>query len=154
METGKINLDSLDRKIINVLQRNFPVCDHPFAVVAKELETTEEELISRLQGLSDEKYLTRFGPLYNAERFGGAVSLCAMVVAEDDFDFIADKVNSFPQVAHNYQRDHELNMWFVLATETQIELDETLGAIEAETGLPIRNMPKLEEFYVGLYFEV
>ncbi len=149
-----MDLDSLDRKIINVLQRNFPVCDHPFSVVATELETTEEEIISRLQRLSDEKYLTRFGPLYNAERFGGAVSLCAMVVSEDDFDFITEKVNAFPQVAHNYQRDHELSMWFVLATETQNELDETIKAIEADTGLPVRNMPKLQEFYVGLHFEI
>ena len=149
-----MDLDSLDRKIINVLQRNFPVCDHPFAVVAAELETSEEEIISRLQRLSDEKYLTRFGPLYNAERFGGAVSLCAMVVPENKFDFIAGKVNAFSQVAHNYQRDHELNMWFVLATETQNELDKTIKAIEADTGLPVRNMPKIQEFYVGLHFEI
>jgi siroheme decarboxylase len=147
-------MDKLDRKIINVLQRNFPVCDHPFTVVAEELGTNETELISRLQQLLGKKILTRFGPLYNAERFGGAVSLCAMAVAEDDFDFITERVNAFPQVAHNYQRDHELNMWFVLATETQDELDETIKAIEADTGLPIRNMPKLEEFYVGLHFEI
>lgn len=147
-------MDDLDRKIINELQRNFPVCDHPYAVVADKLETTETELISRLQRMLDEKLLTRFGPLYNAERFGGAVSLCAMAVPEDNFDFITERVNAFPQVAHNYQRDHELNMWFVLATETQDELNETIKAIEADTDLPIRNMPKLQEFYVGLHFEV
>jgi len=149
-----MDLDSLDREIINVFQRSFPVCDHPFAVVSNELGMSEEELISRLQRLSDEKYLTRFGPLYNAERFGGAVSLCAMAVPEDDFDFIAERVNDFSQVAHNYQRDHEFNMWFVLATETQNELDDTIRAIETDTGLPVRNMPKIEEFYVGLHFEV
>lgn len=147
-------MDNLDRKIINVLQKNFPICDHPFSIVAKELETTEAELISRLQRMLDEKLLTRFGPLYNAERFGGAVSLCAMAVPEYDFDFITEKVNAFPQVAHNYQREHELNMWFVLATETQNELDETIKEIEADTGLPVRNMPKLQEFYVGLHFEI
>ncbi len=147
-------MDDLDRKIINELQRNFPVCDHPYAVVAEELETTETELLSRLQRMLDEKLLTRFGPLYNAERFGGAVSLCAIAVQEDEFDLITEKVNTFPQVAHNYQRDHELNMWFVLATETQKELDETIKEIEADTGLPVLNMPKLEEFYVGLHFEI
>lgn len=147
-------MDDLDRKIINELQKNFPVCDHPFAVVAAKLETTEAELILRLQHMLDEKLLTRFGPLYNAERLGGAVSLCALAVQEDDFDFISEKVNTFPQVAHNYQREHELNMWFVLATETQNELDETIKKIEADTGLPVRNMPKLQEFYVGLHFEI
>lgn len=147
-------MDDLDRKIINTLQKDFPVCDHPFAVVASKLETTETELISRLQSLLDDKTLTRFGPLYNVERFGGAVSLCAIAVQDDSFDKVADKVNAFPQVAHNYQRDHELNMWFVLATETQHELDKTIKEIEADTGLPIRNMPKLQEFYVGLHFDV
>ena len=147
-------MDELDRKIINTLQKNFPVCDHPFAEVAKELKTNEADLISRLQRLLDKNILTRFGPLYNAERFGGAVSLCALTVQEDDFDFITEKVNAFPQVAHNYQRDHELNMWFVLASETQNELDETIKAIEVDTGLAVRNMPKLQEFYVGLHFDV
>lgn len=147
-------MDDLDRKIINELQKNFPVCDHPFAVVAAKLETTEAELILRLQCMLDEKLLTRFGPIYNAERLGGAVSLCALAVQEDDFDFISEKVNTFPQVAHNYQREHELNMWFVLATETKNELDETIKKIEADTGLPVRNMPKLQEFYVGLHFEI
>ena len=147
-------MDDLDRKIINTLQKNFPVCDHPFAVVANKLEITETDLISRIQCLLDDNTLTRFGPLYNAERFGGAVSLCALAVQEDDFDFITEKVNAFPQVAHNYQRNHELNMWFVLATETQHELDKTIKEIESDTGLTVRNMRKLEEFYVGLHFDV
>lgn len=147
-------LDELDKKIINQLQRDFPVCDHPFAVAAEQLGTSEAELISRLQRLMDDKYLTRFGPLYNADRFGGGLSLCAIAVPEADFDAVTEKVNAFPQVAHNYQRDHELNMWFVLATETPLELEQTLDAIEADTGLTVRNMPKLQEFFVGLHFEV
>lgn len=147
-------LDALDKRIINTLQRSFPVCEHPFAVVAEELGTTENELISRLTRLREEKVLTRFGPLYNADRFGGAVSLCAIAVPQDRFDAVAEQVNAFPQVAHNYERDHELNMWFVAATESWQELEDTLAAIEAETGLQVRNMPKLHEFYVGLYFEI
>ncbi len=147
-------MDELDRNIINRLQLDFPVCDHPFAVVADQLGTSETELISRIERLLDDNYLTRFGPLYDAVRFNGALSLCAMEVPEERFDVVAEKVNAYSQVAHNYQRDHPLNMWFVLATETQDELDKTLIAIEADTGLPVRNMPKLQEFYVGLYFEV
>lgn len=147
-------LDELDKKIINELQRDFPICDHPFAVAAEQLDTTEEDLIARVQRLMDEKILTRFGPLFNADRFGGGLSLCAIAVPEEDFDAVTEKVNAFPQVAHNYQRDHELNMWFVLATETPAELDETLDAIEADTGLTVRNMPKLKEFFVGLHFEI
>jgi len=147
-------MDELDRKIINRLQLSFPICDHPFAVVANELGTSEANLLARLEQLSEKKYLTRFGPLYNADNFGGAVSLCAMNVSADDFDVVTEQVNAHPQVAHNYQRDHALNMWFVIATESQNELEEIIKKIEDETGLPVKNMPKLHEFYVGLYFEV
>lgn len=147
-------MDDLDRKIINELQLDFPICDRPFLQVAEQLGTTEAELISRLQQLSDDKYLTRFGPLFNAERFGGALSLCAIRVPEDDYENITEKVNAFPQVAHNYKRDHDLNMWFVLATETQAELDKTVKDIEIETDLQVKNMPKLQEFFVGLHFEI
>lgn len=67
---------------------------------------------------------------------------------------MADQVNAFPEVAHNYQRDHEMNMWFVLATETLQRLNEILEQIEQLTGLPVFNLPKQEEFYVGLHFQV
>ena len=147
-------LDSLDRDIINRLQYDLPICDHPFAVVGEELGLEEVELITRIERLLEQNYLTRFGPLYNVDRFDGAVSLCAMNVPQARFDAVAEVVNAFPQVAHNYERDHALNMWFVLATETQDELSQTLAAIEADTGLPVRSMPKLQEFFVGLYFKV
>ncbi len=147
-------MDQLDRNLINRLQYDLPICDHPFAVVGEELGIEEAELITRIQRLLDEKYLTRFGPLYNVDRFDGAVSLCAIAVPQARFDEVAETVNEFPQVAHNYERDHALNMWFVLATETDQELSQTLADIEATIDLPIRSMPKLQEFYVGLYFKV
>jgi DNA-binding Lrp family transcriptional regulator len=85
---------------------------------------------------------------------GGAVSLCAMAVPEKNFDLIAERVNAFPQVAHNYQRDHELNMWFVLATETPQRIDAVIAEIETETGLDVINMPKQEEYFIGLRLAV
>ncbi len=147
-------MDALDRSIINALQGDFPVCDHPFAVVAGHLGLSEEDLIQRIQRLLDENYLTRFGPLFNADQFGGAVSLCAMKVPKEHFDKVAEKVNAFSEVAHNYQRDHELNMWFVLAAESQQTLNQARQRIEQQTGLKVLSFPKREEFYVGLYFEV
>ena len=77
-----------------------------------------------------------------------------MKVPAESFDEKAEQVNAFPEVAHNYQRDHELNMWFVLATETPEQLDECLHKIEKTTGLPVLNLPRKEEFYVGLHFKV
>ena len=139
-------MDSLDRRIINELQGGFPVSERPYLEAAQRIGTSESELITRL--------LTRFGPLFHAEQMGGALSLCAMKVPAQRFEEVAAKVNAFPQVAHNYQRDHEMNMWFVLATETPKDLDATLQAIETATGLPVFNLPKQDEYFVGLHFQV
>ncbi len=147
-------MDDLDRTIINGLQGGFPLCRRPYAEAASRLGTTEEDLIGRLGSLLDAGLLSRFGPMYHAERLGGALSLCAMEVPEAEFDKVSAQVNAFPEVAHNYAREHRLNMWFVLATETPRRLDEVLEAIQRQTGHPVYNMPKLEEFFVGVRFEV
>ena len=147
-------MDELDRRIINNLQGGFPVSERPFQDAAEKLDTTESELITRVRCMLDDGLLTRFGPMYHAEQMGGALSLCAMKVPAESFDEVAEQVNAFPEVAHNYQRDHEMNMWFVLATETPEQLYECLQRIEETTGIPVFNLPKQEEFYVGLYFTV
>ena len=147
-------LDAVDRCIINRLQYGFPLEPEPYAVVAAELGLSEADLIERLKNLLDRKILSRFGPMYQAERIGGGLTLAAMAVATTDFERVAEQVNAFPQVAHNYARDHRLNMWFVLATETPQEIDETIRTIATITGYQVYNMPKQEEFYVGLYFPV
>ena len=146
-------MDQLDKDIINTLQYDFPVCDRPFAKLANTLNSTENELINRVQAMLDSGLLTRFGPMYNAVNMGGALSLCAMKVPEDQFDEVTEQVNAFAEVAHNYQRNHEMNMWFVLATESQQELNNTLAAIEKSTGISVYNMPKEKEFFVGLHFK-
>jgi DNA-binding Lrp family transcriptional regulator len=111
-------------------------------------------LIARLKRLLADGALTRFGPMYHAERLGGALTLAAMQVPESDFGRVADIVNGFPEVAHNYERRHEFNMWFVLATERPGRIGEVIREIEQASGLKVYNLPKQEEFYVGLRFEV
>lgn len=147
-------MDALDRSIINTLQEGFPLCERPYAEVASQLGTSEDILIERLQGLLDGGQLSRFGPLYHAERMGGALTLAAMRVSKEDYDMVCEKVNSHPEVAHNYERDHALNMWFVLATETPDRIDEIITEIEARTGYRVYNMPKQREFFIGLRFKV
>jgi len=149
-----VNLDPLDRKIINALQGGFPVCDHPFQVAAKDIGIAEADLVARIDKMLRERVLTRFGPLYHAERLGGGLTLAAMRVPEPDFERVAEIVNAFPEVAHNYERDDEFNMWFVVATDTPERIQEVLNEIERSSGYPVYNMPKEHEFFVGLRFEV
>jgi DNA-binding Lrp family transcriptional regulator len=143
-------MDDLDCRIINTLQDGFPVCEQPFRAAAAELGTTEDELIGRVHRLLADGTLTRFGPLFQVERMGGAFTLAAMTVPEARLDEVAAEINALPAVAHNYQREHTLNMWFVLATETPEEVSATLCAIEQATGLPVLAFPKEREYFVEL----
>ncbi len=147
-------MNSADRRIVNGLQGGFPIAARPFAEAAARLDMTENELIERLGNLLSEGRLSRFGPLYNAERLGGAVTLAAMAVPEAEFDRVAEAVNAHPEVAHNYARAHRFNMWFVISTDRPQHIDEVIEAIEEETGLTVHEMPKLEEFTIGLRFEL
>ncbi len=147
-------MDAIDRDLINTLQLGFPISERPYAEVAAQLGIEETELLQRLQRLLDDNKLTRFGPMYQAEKLGGAFSLVAMQVPEENYDTVAEVVNSYPEVAHNYQREHAFNMWFVLATETPQRVDEINTDIASRTGLPVFNMPKLKEYYVGLRLTV
>ena len=143
-------MDELDRKIINALQDGFPLVEEPYAEVAMQLGINESDLLSRLEKLLHDKTLTRFGPMYDAEKLGGAFSLVAIKVPEEEFDKVTKIVNSYDEVAHNYHRDHEFNMWYVLATETPQKINEINRDIEHRTGLKVFNMPKLDEYYIGL----
>jgi DNA-binding Lrp family transcriptional regulator len=145
--------DDVDATLINHLQDGFPICDEPYLQVANELNLSESNVLERLKKLLKNGTLTRFGALYHAEKMGGALTLAAMKVPETDFEKVTEIVNAFPEVAHNYARNHELNMWFVVATETAEQLETTLAAIELQTGLTVFNMPKINEYFVGLKLE-
>jgi DNA-binding Lrp family transcriptional regulator len=143
-------MDEIDKQIINAMQSGFPICDAPYRQVAEQLELTEQDLITRLKALLDNGTLTRFGPLYNAEQMGGALTLAAVKAPTERFDEITGIINSFPEVAHNYARNHELNMWFVIATQTPEQIRQTIDSIEQLTGLTVYNMPKNKEYFVNL----
>ena len=146
-------MDALDRAIVNRLQGDFPLSDRPFAEAAEMFGISERELIDRIRALADRGVLSRFGPMYNAERLGGAVTLAAMAVPADRFESVAALINAHAEVAHNYAREHALNMWFVITTERSDDIARVIQAITAETGLAVYDMPKLDEYFIGLRLE-
>lgn len=143
-------MDELERAIVNRLQGGFPLCARPFAAAARKLGADEATLIAKLQEMLDAGALTRFGPMYDAERLGGAFTLCAMSVPEADVERIAALVNAHAEVAHNYQRAHRYNMWFVLATGSRAQIAPVIAAIEAETGCAVLDLPREQEYFVQL----
>lgn len=143
-------MNDLDRNIINHLQEGMPVCERPFAAVADQLHISEDLLMERINALLEDGTLSRFGPLYDVEKMGGIYSLVAMKVAGEDLERVVSVINSYPEVAHNYERDHEFNLWFVVAVDNARQLPSLLEDIKQHTGYRVYNMPKLEEYYVGL----
>jgi DNA-binding Lrp family transcriptional regulator len=143
-------MDELSARIVNRLQQGVPVVARPFEALARELDIDEAALLDRLRALLAEGTLTRFGPLFNADRLGGTFTLCAMSVPAPDFERVCAAVNAFPEVAHNYEREHRLNMWFVLAVADPAQVAATLRRIEAATGYPVLDFPKEDEYFIGL----
>ncbi len=144
-----IDLD--DARLIDLLQRALPLTERPFADVAAQLGLAEPQLIDRLGRLLRDGVLTRFGPLFHIERAGGQFILAALQVPEARYAEVTAHVNALPEVAHNYRREHALNMWFVVAAETPEAAWAACDQIEAATGLPVHAFPKEREYFVGLY---
>lgn len=142
-------LSDTDRLLVNALQEDLPLIHRPFAELAETLGMTEDDVLKRANALRESGILTRFGPFFDAAAMGGAFCLCAIAVPKDRFEEVNELVNSHPEVAHNYERTHHLNMWFVLATETPEGIAEAATRIEQDTGLIVLQFPKLQEFYIG-----
>ncbi|WP_336036442.1 Lrp/AsnC family transcriptional regulator [Halobacterium yunchengense] len=153
-------LDDRDRAVLNAFQGGFPVVHRPFEPAAHALRSRGVDvdpagLLDRVRTLDEEGVLTRFGALIDAEEIGGSASLVAMHAPEDEYDEVAETVNGFREVAHNYEREHpHLNMWFVVSVADADRVPEVLSAIEDETGQETYNLPKQREFRVEAKFLV
>lgn len=143
-------LDETDKRLINALQGDFPLVAEPYREVAASLGLSEAEVLERLGLLLENRVLTRFGPMFQIERVGGAFVLAAMRVPQGEFERVTAQVNAFAEVAHNYRREHAFNMWFVLATEKPEGIAQAIAAIEAATGLPVFAFPKEREYFVEM----
>ena len=137
-------------RLIDYLHGGFPLSERPYAEVGAALRMDEEAVIASLQSLLERGYLTRFGPLFQIERAGGQFVLAALQAPEDRFEEVTALVNALPEVAHNYRREHDLNMWFVIGAESPQAATEAIARIEADTGLKVYAFPKEKEFFVEL----
>lgn len=138
-----------DRCILDYLRDGFPITSRPYRMVAEELGIHETDLLKRLTAMKESRVISRFGPFFNAAAMGGASCLCAMSVSQDEFNKVMTMVNAHPEVAHNYECTHRLNIWFVLITETQDAIAHVAAAIELETGVTVLCFPKQKEFSNG-----
>jgi DNA-binding Lrp family transcriptional regulator len=148
-----VQLDRRDRILLNHAQGGFPIVPRPFAALGEPLGMSEEEVLFRLRHLLKAGALSRFGPILNARQMGGERTLAAFHVPPERFEEVAAFVSRLPTISHNYARDHHYNMWFVISSDDEAEVERTLQTIERQTGLRPLNLPALEEYFVEVNFQ-
>lgn len=146
-----VALTALEKTLLNDFQRGLPMTATPFADVAAQTGVSEEVVIDTLQSLQQRGLISRVGPVF-APRRAGASTLAALSVPEDKLDEVAGIVNEFAEVNHNYQREHDYNLWFVVTAPDQSQVDRVLAEIESATGLPVLDLPLERSFYIDLGF--
>ncbi|GGL50412.1 siroheme decarboxylase subunit beta [Halocalculus aciditolerans] len=153
MADWREDLDTVDARLVDEYQSGFPVEVNPFEAVAHDLGITADEALARVERLRERGVFRRFGAVLNPPVIGSS-TLAALSVPEDRFDAVADVVNSYRQVNHNYRRNHDWNMWFVVTASSREKRDGILADIEARTGLDVLVLPLVTDYYINLEFPV
>ena len=148
-----MQLDDLSRRLIERYQHNLPVCAEPWQAIAEELGCSEAEVLACLQQLAAAGVLSRAGPVFEHSR-AGASTLVALAVPTERLEQVAALVNRYPEVNHNYLREHDYNLWFVLTGPDQATLQRCLDDIEQSTGLTPLDLPMRRAYRIDLGFSL
>ena len=142
-----------ERQLLNDFQQNFPLTPRPYAELGKQLGISEEQVIKLLEELQKQGAISRIGPVFRPNRVG-ASTLAAMSVPAHELDAVAEIINKYPEVNHNYEREHEFNLWFVLTAPDATHLQRLIDSISFETGYQVMNLPMLEDYFIDLGFNI
>ena len=143
----------LHKQLLNDYQRDFPITERPYLAIAHVLGVTEDDVITALRELKEQNCISRIGPVFPPNRLGKS-TLVAMAVPAEHLRKVADVISAFPEVNHNYEREHRFNLWFVLAASDEIRLQGVISRIEKQTGYRTMQLPLIEEFFIDLSFEL
>jgi DNA-binding Lrp family transcriptional regulator len=151
--TNTLELSALQQNIINNFQKDFPLCEQPYQAIAQLLDSSEQQVLEAIKSLDQQGVLSRVGPVFDHKK-AGASTLAAIAAPPEQIDKIAGIVNQFEQVNHNYAREHDYNLWFVVTASDPMALAETLQEIELLTGLPILVLPMEASYHIDLGFKI
>jgi len=146
-------LTALERALLNDFQRDFPLDPRPFARIAEALGVEEDAVLSTYADLQGRGLITRIGPVVRPHRLGWS-TLAAMRVPPERLDEVAGMVTGYPEVNHNYEREHDLNLWFVVTAANREEVLGVLADIASRSGLRVLDMPLEEPYRVDLGFPI
>ncbi len=148
-----LELSDLQKKLLNDFQRDFPLTPTPYANIANQLGVSENDVIDALNELDEKQCISRIGAIIPPNQLGVS-TLAAMSVPQDEIEHVAAQINQYTEVNHNYEREHEVNLWFVLIASHSSHLDKTIASIENETGYRVLRFPLIKEFFIDLSFRL
>lgn len=147
-------MDLIDKKLLDIIQTDFPLVPRPYEELGKRLGISEEEALCRVKSMKERKIIRRLGANFQSAKLGFRSTLCGAHVPEEKLDaFIAD-VNALPGVTHNYLRNHEFNVWFTLIGPSWEDVCATLAGIEERTGVSVMNLPAEKLFKIRVDFQM
>jgi len=146
-------LTDLQKRLLNDFQRDFPLSPTPYRDIGERLGVAESEVIAALTELRDRQFISRVGAVVPPNQIGVS-TLAAMAVPEAELQSVAEFINGFPEVNHNYEREHRLNLWFVAVAGSAEQLQAAIARIERHTGLSVLQLPLLDDFFIDLGFKM
>lgn len=147
-------MDDLDRRLLNLVQEDFPIDERPYLCLAERLGATEEDVIHRLDGLVKAGVIRHLSPVFDLRKLGYCSTLAALNVPPERIDEVAARVNRHPEVTHNYLREGEPNVWFTVIAESQAALNDKLSEIESEADSgPVHSFPARRMFRARVVFD-
>jgi DNA-binding Lrp family transcriptional regulator len=148
-------MDDIDGKILNILQKEFPLAQQPFLTVGQRCGISEDETILRVRKMKDDGIIRRIGAVFDGNKLGRVSTLCAARVPEEKIDSFVQIVNSNKNVTHNYRRDNEYNIWFTVSAATVEELEAFLADVKKQTAvIDILDMRAVKTFKINTSFDV
>ena len=149
------SMDELDKEILNEIQWSFPLVTRPFDAIAKKFNTTPEIVKERLNSLKESGVLRQLSAIFDTRKLGYTSSLVAMEIESDKLEHVANQINRHPGVSHNYERDHQFNLWFTLAVPPGTDLKTELEKFNVLSGIKkVRMLPTLQLFKIGVKLDL
>lgn len=148
-------MDAIDKKILNLIQKEFPVVTEPFKVIGALAGVSEDEALERVWRLKEAGIIRRIGAVFDPRKLGYVSTLCAARVAAENVAAFAETVNAYPGVTHNYRRNHEYNIWFTFIAPSEDILERSLAEIRERTGITdLLSLRAVRTYKVDATFEL